>query len=192
VKKIWALPVLHYFGSRFGAKGIKRKCFDEKYSSGEWNFANHCESELVGLVEKYSGGGGILMLGCGTASVASLLVPRVCRSFLGVDISFEAITRARIQQTGNIKFEIGDLVKSEYPDKYDIILFSESFYYVNPFARKTLLKRLSTSLTHNGWIIVTIAEPLRYHSIIDMIRRHFRVVEDRKFENSSRHVIVFR
>src|SRR5260370_40978530 len=107
-QKLLGMPVLHYIGTRFGAEGLKKKCFDQKYLSGEWNFENHFEPELVGIIEKYSRGGGILMLGCGPASVARVLVPKVCSSFLGVDISLEAITRARLQQAENIKFELGD------------------------------------------------------------------------------------
>jgi trans-aconitate methyltransferase len=191
-QKLLAMPVLHYIGTRFGAKAVKKKCFDEKYRNGEWKFENNCEPELVSVIEKYSRGGGILMLGCGPASVARILVPKVCSSFLGVDISLEAITRAQLQQAENIRFELGDFVKAEYSGRYDIILFSESLYYVNPLARRALLARLAGNLNEKGWIIVTIAQPLRYHGIIDMIRRHFNVVEDRRFDNSSRHLVVFR
>jgi hypothetical protein len=47
-------------------------------------------------------------------------------------------------------------------------------------------------LTGQGKIIVTIAQPERYANILKMIRKNFQVAEDRSFQDSARHLLVFR
>jgi trans-aconitate methyltransferase len=190
LRRILTLPGFQFFATRFGGSSLRRISFDEKFRRGDWNFSPG--AEFTQTLERYGNGGDILMLGCGSASVAGAMKSESYRSILGLDISGEAINRASKHQSDRIKFELGDMETFECPRQFDAILFSESLYYVGPFKRLPLLKRLAKSLTTTGVIIVTIAQPGRYSNLIEIIRREFDVVEDRKFSGSDRQLLVFR
>jgi trans-aconitate methyltransferase len=192
LKKVFTAPGAHYLLTRFGGAALRKKCFDEKYLSGDWDFAGNPDSVLAGVVEKYSAGGHILILGCGSASMVGGLSPNSFQTLLGIDISPEAVKRANRQKSGAVRFEVGDISKYKCERQFDVILFSESIYYVNPLGRKRLLKNLAGNLTANGKIIVTIAQPERYANILKMIRKNFEVVEDGNFKDSQRRLLVFR
>ncbi len=192
LRSLLGFPGIHYVATRFGGSRLRAASFDQKYASGDWNFETDNSSELASVVEKYAAKGKILMLGCGTGSIATKLAPESFESFQGIDLSHEAISRAKLRETERIRFEVCDIVSYRCSAKYNVILFSEALYYINPLYRESLLKRCSQDLTRDGWIIVTIAQPLRYAGILRMIRRSFDVVEDRCFHRSSRRLLVFR
>jgi trans-aconitate methyltransferase len=191
LQKVLTLPGVHFLATRFGSDALRKQSFDEKYRDGTWNFAADRSSEMVALVEGYAQQGQILVLGCGTAAIASALDAGKFASLLGVDLSEEAIARARKQENEKIRFQVGDMLKHQCATSYDLILFPESIYYVSVFRRKRLLKRLAQCLTKGGRIMVTLAQPNRYAGTLRMIRRCFQVVEDRYFLESKRYLIVF-
>ena len=191
IGRLLSVRGIHWLAVTFGTSVLRARSFDEKFRSGQWNFSSDQSSELVQVVEQYAGGGDILMLGCGTGSIVDALDPRKFATFMGIDISSEAITRARQRATEKVRFETGDILRYECPKDYRVILFSESIYYIKPWRRKQLLKRLQQNLAPGGAIIVTIAQPKRYSGILAMIRRSFHAIIDRPFAGSSRHLLVF-
>jgi len=190
LQKALRIRGIHWLITRFGGKRLCRLSFDEKYKSGDWAFGSETR-DLVQLVEKYSSSGHVLALGCGAAPIAGALNPVSYRSFLGIDLSSEAIAIARKQANNRIRFETGDMVSYRCSRKYDVILFPDSLYYVPFFARKRLLVKLCRGLTARGKIIVVIAHPDRYAGILKMIRQNFAVDVDRELEGTKRHVLVF-
>jgi 2-polyprenyl-3-methyl-5-hydroxy-6-metoxy-1,4-benzoquinol methylase len=183
---------VQYLVTRFGGPTLRGLAFDEKFRSGEWDFASGPSSELVQIVERYAQGGDILMLGCGTASIAGALQSDRFATFLGVDLSREAITRASQHSNHRIRFQVGNMVRFVSDRKYQVILFSEALYYAHCWQRRPLLVRATRMLTPQGHIIVTIAQPERFAGILRMMRRHFEVAEDRAFVGSPRHLMVVR
>jgi trans-aconitate methyltransferase len=192
LKKLFTARGSHYLLTRFGNAALRKKCFDEKYLNGDWDFTGEPDFLLAAVVEKNAAGGHILILGCGSASVVGALKPGTFQTLLGIDLSPEAIKLASRQKSETVRFEVGDIAKFKCGRKYDVILFAESVYYVGPFRRKRLLKYLTDNLTEQGKIIVTIAQPERYANILKMIRQNFQVAEDRNFQSSARHLLVFR
>jgi len=75
---------------------------------------------------------------------------------------------------------------------HDVILFSDLLCYLPLLQQEELLTKLAGHLKPGGVLIVTLVQAKRYHSIIELIRRRFQMVEDRKFANSERHLLVFR
>lgn len=190
-KKVLHLRGIHWVVTRFGGTRLRSLSFDEKFKSGVWKFDTE-SPELVALVGKQSVKGHILVLGCGAAPIAKELHPDSYESLLGIDISAEAIAKASRQNSKKIRFEIGDMLGFQCPHPYDVILFSDSLYYVPSLFRKRLLRKLQKSLTPKGCIIVAIAQPERYVGILKMIRQGFEVQIDRQLEGEQRHVLVFR
>ncbi len=192
LRRLLALPGVHYLATRVFGGHIRSLSFDEKYRSGRWNFAGDNESELASELGKHAGQGNILILGCGVASITGSLDPATYESILGLDLSPVAISEAMRYATGKVRFEVGDMLTYEPKQKCSVILFSESLNYARKSQRMPLLTRLSRHLTPDGCFIVTISQPDRYAAILSMIRANFQVLEDRAFQGSQRRLLVFR
>ena len=190
-KQLLAVKGIHYFVTRFGPARLRGLAFDEKYRSGDWNFKGDSD-EMPPVIRKYLRGGDLLILGCGGASILESLKPTMFSSILGLDLSVEAVRLASRFARENVSFQVGDMVTFQCPKDYDVILFSESLNYVPSSQQKELLKKLVGHLKPGGAIVVTLAQARRYHAIIELIRRRFQMVEDRKFVNSERQLLVFR
>jgi len=173
-----------------GGKKLRSLSFDEKFRSGAWEF-NSENPDLVKMVEHYAAKGHILLLGCGGASITSELAPHSYETLLGLDLSSEAIARAKRHGTEKARFRVADMVAYECVRRHDVILLQDSLYYVPWRLRKRLLRRFCRSLTTRGRLIVVIAHPDRYLGILRMIRRNFKVEVDRPLEGEKRHVVVF-
>ena len=192
INRLLLLPGVHFLATRLGPAGLRQRCFDAKFAGGDWCFSSKPDLQLGQAVEKYSRGGAVLALGCGTGSVAAVLPPSSYSSFTGVDLSPTAISIARSQQANSrVRFEIANMETYICSQQFNVILFSESLNYVASPRRKTLLKRLQHNLGSGGNFIVTISDPVRYRGIIRTIRDSFEVVEDRSFTSSRRHLLVF-
>jgi len=183
---------VHWLATRVGSAKLRSLTFDGRFQTGIWDFSTESPG-LVKLVEQYSAGGHILVLGCGSCPIAGLLDPASFTSFVGVDLSQEALARASRHASPAVRFELGDMVTYRCARPCDVILFSDSLYYAPPFSREKLLVRLRGELSARGRIIVAIAQPRRYAGILKMIRDHFAVEFDRELEGEAgRHILVFR
>jgi 2-polyprenyl-3-methyl-5-hydroxy-6-metoxy-1,4-benzoquinol methylase len=191
IKQLLATRGIHYFVTRFGPMCLRGLAFDEKYRRGDWNFKEEGSSELASTIRQYLRGGDLLILGCGGASILDSFEPTAFSSVLGLDLSAEAVHLAGRFARENVLFKVGNMVTFQCPRDYDVVLLSESLYYVPLFQQEKLLKRQAGHLKPGGVIIVTLAQARRYHAIIEMIRQSFQMVEDRSFTNSERHLLVF-
>lgn len=189
-QKLLGLKGIHWLATRFGGSRLSGMSFDEKFRRKDWNFSGE-SPDLVRIVEGITSGGHLLLMGCGTAPIVDALNPGSYEGILGVDLSTEAVATARRRVNEKIRFEVGDMNGHRCSRDYNVILFSESLYYVHWFKRKELLSRMQKHLAPGGRLIVTIADPKRYSGILSMVRRNFTVELDRPLENSERHVLVF-
>jgi trans-aconitate methyltransferase len=191
LRALLQLRGVHWVTTRFGPKRLRSLSFDEKYVSGSWSF-NSDSPDLAQVVTKYSGGGHILVLGCGTCPIINDLAPSSYETLHGVDLSEEAISRARARATERTSFETGDMADYRCARKYDVILFSDSLNYLPRRSREHVLRRYRECLNQNGRIVVTIAQPQRYADILELLREKFSVDLDRALDGDERRVVVFR
>jgi SAM-dependent methyltransferase len=190
-RRLLAAKGIHYLVTRYGTRKLRALAFDGKYERGSWRGHNDAGGELAALVAHYLRQGDLLILGCGGATVLEEVTASGLNSALGVDISAEAIRLANRFAGPRVSFLVQDMELLECSSEYDVILFSESLYYVPAQRQLPLLRRLSGFLREGGVFIVTLAEPERYSDILGRIRGEFDVRIDRTFAGSSRHVIVF-
>jgi SAM-dependent methyltransferase len=189
-RRLLGMRGIHGIAVRLGWKSLRSMAFDEKYRNGAWNFSGE-DSDLMRLIETYAAKGNILALGCGTAQLVSFLKPDSFESFLGVDLSPEAIAQANQRASDRVKFEVGDMTEFQCRRRFEVILFPDSIYYVNARSREKLLRRMRESLSPGGRVIVAIAQPQRYADILGMIRRKFKVDVDMVRPANGGHLLAF-
>ncbi len=81
----------------------------------------------------------VLELGCGEGNFSKYINEFGCKSH-GIDISDEAIKRAKKLNLKNYKFDTKDLLNIEYNS--DIVLAIEAIYYLNEEERNKFFKKL--------------------------------------------------
>src|ERR1700722_13338141 len=136
----------------YGPTSVKRVFWDKEFAGGKWNFIDNTVGDCVyGPLERYAAKGDILDLGCGPGNTANELSVSAYSTYVGMDISEEALIKARTRtkecgRTDKNRFERGDFLSYVPPQKFDVILFRESMYHVPLGKVKKTLDRFSEYL----------------------------------------------
>lgn len=186
----------------YGPQSVKRKIWEKEYRENKWHFAESSAADCVyENLEKYARNGSILDLGCGSGNTANELAESAYTSYLGVDISAEALAKAANRSEENNrshknKFVQSDFLGFESKEKFDVILFRESMYHVPLERITTLLDKLSANLKPDGVFIVRLyimrdgVIKFRPKKMIDIIASNYSVVERNQYGNAGAVVIV--
>lgn len=186
----------------YGNKGSKKRIWDKEYRENKWHFADHTDEDCVyAHLERHAKNGRILDLGCGSGNTCTELADSVYSSYLGVDISKEALAKAaqRSETAGRSdknRFIQSDFLSFDTPEKFEVILFRESMYHIPIERIKSLLDKLSGNLVDDGVFIVRLYTmhdgkvKFRPNKMINIIGDNFPVVEKSQYESAV--VIVFR
>jgi SAM-dependent methyltransferase len=188
----------------YGPSSVKKRLWDKEFASTKWDFINHTEGDCVyENLEKYANNGSVLDLGCGPGNTANEMAVNSYQKYVGVDISKEALAKARKRtemegRTEKNTFVQGDFVNYEPIEKFDVILFRESMYHVPMGKIKHTLDRLSAYLKEGGVFVVRMytadpdsggKEKPRPTAMIQIIETEFDVVEKRRY-HGERHPTV--
>lgn len=187
----------------YGPSPVKKLFWDREFSSGKWNFIDDTLGDCVySHLNRFAQNKSVLDLGCGPGNTANEMAPGY-RNYVGVDISKEALAKARrrSEQNGRSRensFERGDFISYLPSEKFDVILFRESMYHVPLGKVKKTLDRLSEYLTGDGVFIVRLyvsesgKTKYRPSAMIGIMGREFDVVEKSHYSETGSTVIVFR
>jgi SAM-dependent methyltransferase len=188
----------------YGPQVIKRRVWDKRFSTGQWNFIDHTVGDCVyPVLERYARSGSILDLGCGPGNTANELAADVYHSYVGVDISEEALAKAAARTEASARkeknrFVCGDFLAYVPTEQFDIILFRESMYHV-PLGRvKTTLDRYSPCLKEGGVFIVRLFAASRENdksksrptAMLGILESEFNVVEKLQSAEPGRPTVV--
>jgi SAM-dependent methyltransferase len=199
--------MLRGFIKRYGPSPIKRALWDEEFAIGKWNFIDNTTNDCVyPYLERYVAKGSILDLGCGPGNTANELANTAYCTYVGVDISEEALIKARkrSEECGRGKknsFAQGDFLSYQPPHRFDVILFRESMYHVPVGKVKLVLDRYAEYLKENGLFIVRMfaagredgKSKARPKAMMSIIEKHFEIVEKRSHsELGEPTILVFR
>ena len=188
----------------YGPRNVKRLIWNKEFAGAKWNFIDHTAGDCVYLpLEKYARNGNILDLGCGPGNTANELNETSYISYLGVDISEEALAKAARQtkesgRAGKNRFATGDFLTYEPAGKFDVILFRESMYHVPIGMIRPVLNRYARHLSGRGVFIVRMhltgenGEPMRRPTkMVEVIDAAFNIVERVQDTKTGGGVIVF-
>lgn len=135
--------------------------WDESYRSGRWDYLHGLDelahySVIAGYIRALRQGARVLDLGCGDGILHCSLEPSAYSTYTGVDLSYEAIIRARRGHPQG-RFVHANLDEYVCDALYDIIVFNESLYYLpDPAAT---LSRYSEALAPLGLFIISMYLP---------------------------------
>jgi len=109
---------------------------------------------IAGYIQHLAPAGRVLDVGCGEGLLLRSLGPGV--RYTGVDVSGEAIARARRDFDDRAIFHEADATLFEPDGEFDIIVFNESLYYMPDPAG--VVRRYERFLAPEGHIIVSMYE----------------------------------
>ena len=190
--------VLRMLVQTYGSKKMKSSLWNSEFAGGRWDCLDQTAGDCVyPYLEKFARQGSILDLGCGSGSMANEISAAAYADYTGVDISQVAIDKAktRTQQNGRAnmnRYFQSDIFSYVPSQRFDVIAFRDSIYYV-PWAKiRAMLDRYAAHLTRDGVFIVKMCDGnTRYKAIMDTIENHFKVVEKYVAEPSATAVLVF-
>jgi SAM-dependent methyltransferase len=191
----------------YGPSSLKKRLWDKEFAGTKWNFMDDTSADCIyPHLEKYSLNGSILDLGCGPGNTANELAATAYQTYVGVDISEEAIAKAvrRTAQNGRTDkntFAVSDFLGYAPNRDFDVILFRESMYHV-PFGQiQAILDKYSKHLKSGGVFMVRLyagdiatgrIKP-RVTAKLDLINREFDIVEAAEYQTpGTPTVLVFR
>jgi SAM-dependent methyltransferase len=189
------------FLKRHGPEHVKHGIWNLEYKRGQWDYlGNRAASSgerdpVYSILEKYGYDGGILDLGCGTGSTA-LEMARICREYVGVDLSEQAIQHAtaavdRVPSCrAKCRFFVADIATYVAKQRFAVVLFNESIYYLGRHHVQKALARYASSLHEGGVFVIRVWNRQKHRGILDVIERELAVVEKYAPDSSDTAIIV--
>jgi biofilm PGA synthesis N-glycosyltransferase PgaC len=182
---------------RWGAPATKRSIWDDEFTRGQWDYLEHtADDPIYHYLDRYCDHGSILDLGCGSGNTGCEMEPSRYGQYTGVDISEQAVQRARTRSMSDQRHEkneyvCADISRYEPRQRYDVILFRESLFYVPRPQIVALLERYRSWLTERGVFIVRMCDRKRYHGIVRRIEQNYCIVDSSPAVDAN-IILVFR
>jgi len=163
---------------------------ERRYRAGEYAFMDTLPelgryAVIAGYVSQLFDAPTILDLGCGHGRLLQVLRTAPFRRYLGVDISVEAVEQARSSAPANARFEVARIEDWTAPERFDVVIFNESLYYMRR-PLETFLRYLDVVST-DGVLIVSIYRR-RWARIWKLLERHCHVLDATAVRNRQRQV----
>lgn len=193
IRNIMRRGVLQWGGVKF-----KKYIWNDEFLKGRWDCLRNTPGDCVyKYIEQYCNKGSILDLGCGSGNTGNELDINQYSTYTGVDVSSVAIQFALERTKANDRSKKNNYCQSDIYtytpcQKYNVILFRESIYYLPLNKIRPLFKRYSLYLENNGVFIVRIADRFHYGQYVDMIESNYKIVEQYLETTTKTIVFVFR
>jgi len=183
---------------RWGTAKMKQELWNSEYAGGRWKLCKNTQADSIyHYLSRYCNRGTILELGCGSGNTGCELEVERYRRYTGVDISDVAIQVARRNSENSGRSEKNRYVQSDIltyvtDQRYNVILFRESIYYIALARLKVTLDRYKRSLTADGVFIVTVYYPESYKKSLSIVECNYEVLERYSPQGPGATILVFR
>lgn len=170
-----------------------REYLDEQYAGGTWEYLRGIGelprfSVVVGYCHFLKPGGSIVEIGAGDGILHDRLDHAKVGSYLGIDISEEAIARMAARRDERNSFIAADAARFEPPGTYDLIVFNEVLeYFDDPLG---VVRHWQRFLAPDGAIIVSMFSGLttaRSDRIWRELGREYRQEASTQVQNEARY-----
>jgi 2-polyprenyl-3-methyl-5-hydroxy-6-metoxy-1,4-benzoquinol methylase len=152
---------------------VNADTWDREYRSGVWDFLGTMDN-LGGLASilgycQFLAPDSILDIGCGAGLLARKFKGLPYSSYLGVDLSAEAIAQAAPVSDHRTAFTLGGAEDFDTDQRFDVIVFSQILNYIP--RPEAMLARYAKYLTPGGRIIVSLYRAPRTRAAWRLIDR---------------------
>lgn len=175
-----------FLAPRGYGRPVASSLWDSQYRSGVWDhldslpeMAHHMV--IAGYVRHAVPRPAIVDVGCGHGLLAEIVSGFSFSSYLGVDLSPEAIERAKARGIANARFQVADFEEWTPPEPADVLIWNESLSYAKHPA--DVLSRIGHSLTVRGVAIVSLCRHGHHDVIWRTIDRHWQTLDHTVVEN---------
>ncbi len=143
-------PFYHHYNAylfnRRYQRGLTPWC---EISEGLFNWLSALRQESIARVPE----GRIVEIGCGDGALTSQL-SKNSREVIGLDISSEAIKRAKEHERENLTFSVHNIERDPLVGQNSLIICEDVLYYIPFISMKKVAKRLSNALILGGILLV--------------------------------------
>jgi SAM-dependent methyltransferase len=162
-------PLLGYRPQR-----VEAATWDREYRDGAWDHLSEIRNvaglaAVMGYCQPLAPRT-ILDAGCGEGLLAAKLKLLPYEHYLGLDISAEAVARATARLgDARTRFTVADLHGFESAERFDLIIFNQSLYYLSDPA--AVLARYAAMLDANGRFILSMADMPRTRALWPVVEQ---------------------
>ncbi len=184
--------LLHVGGLLFGRRSRMRPpcAWDAEYARGHWDYLDSARelghyALIAGFIHQLSERPRVLDVGCGHGRLYRLLGTLPMASYLGIDLSVEAIGRAdAIRGRGDDhEFRVADFERAPPAGPFDVVVFNESIYYAAE--PRQAFERYLGLLSAGGILIVSIRDLRKNRSVRAALRRAQRPIHTATVRNGE-------
>lgn len=171
---------------------VATEVLERQYREGFWKFLDSVDElpnymVTVGYVQHFARRldrpARLLDIGCGHGNLAELLSGYRFESYLGLDVSADAVRRAANREIKNAAFKVADVNDWMPDEKFDFILLTGAIcYFKDPVG---FLQRYARALTADGMFIISLWRYGHNSAIWKNIEEHFETVEATVVTNSK-------
>jgi SAM-dependent methyltransferase len=186
IKELIRGPAFKILGYR--PQQVTADAWDREYRDGSWKYLETIGS-LAGTVSvlgyvQFLSPDSVLDVGCGAGVLAHKLKILPFKSYLGVDISQEAIAQAAAAfADARTAFAVNDADRFESDRLFDAIIFNQCMNYLpDPHGTIAHYKRF---LSERGRIIVSMCENARALAAWPLITRDMQVEDWMRYEQAE-------
>jgi SAM-dependent methyltransferase len=185
LKEFVSTPAFKLLGYR--PQKVSVDTWDREYREGSWKYLETIGS-LAGLVSilgycQFLAPDSILDVGCGAGLLAAKLKILPYKSYLGIDISAEAIAQAGELRDDRTAFAVADASEFHADRPFDVIIFNQSMNYLpDPAAAIAHYSRL---LSPTGRMIVSLVDNPRNRAAWAIVTRSAIVEDAMSYEQSE-------
>jgi len=164
---------------------IAQDAWDRMYREGAWDRLDDFSelghyAVIAGFVRTLSETATVWDMGCGHGRLLQLLQPHFS-SYIGIDISAEAIARAEALHLPRTTFAVSRFEDWSPEGEADVIIFNESLSYTTHPAE--LVRTYSARLNRGGRIIISLLEYGNYRPTWRRIARVADLVSGVRIDN---------
>jgi SAM-dependent methyltransferase len=185
LKDVISGPVFRLMGYR--PQRVSVAAWDSEYRGGDWDYLGSIgsiagQTSILGYCQ-FLAPQTILDVGSGAGVLASKLKILPYRSFLGIDISPEAIAQAERIRDARTDFAVAEADGFHTDRTFDVIIFNQCLNYLSdPAATLAAYARL---LAPNGRIIVSLFDTARTRMIWKLLEREMRIEDWMRYGQSD-------
>ena len=181
-----------FLGPRGYGRPVPADAWECQYRVGHWDiFESSDELPRYALIAAYVRNHpvppAVLDVGCGYGRLLAELEGFPLREYVGIDLSAEAINKARARERDRerdkVAFEVADFTEWRPPSRFDIVVFNETLYYASRPVQ--VLSRYFDALEEHGLVIVSMFRHRNTMIIWKDIARRFLAVDAVEVKNGK-------